>query len=339
MSKRFWLATIVLSIAAGSTGTLGIQQLINRSNNKESDNVYYFDFKREEGFKYIMPLQYVEAASESEKYLDLKNQLTDCIDSLKKTGDINRASVYLRDFDHSEWMSVFPNERFHPGSILKLGALINILQQADRDTSLLKKKLEFHPNHEKIPSQSYCKKSIIEGRSYSIEQLLEYMIANSDNYATSVLHQVMNYNDYLRIFSTLHIPVPDGANPNYAVRANEISNLLKVLYNGTFLSPKMSEKAIEIMMKCDFNSGMQAGLSPQIKIAHKFGEYGTKDGLHELHEMGIIYLGVKPYLLTIMTEGKNIKTLAPTIAKLTENSRKYLSFHPRHQCLQNQGGE
>lgn len=323
MEMKRWLVTIVLSALIGSTITWGIQKMI-QVNRNESAQISEIQFKRRTGFKFIKPLQFVESKNESELYFELKQQLEETIDSLKEKGDLKAASVYLRDFDQSGWIEVNPSNRFHPGSLLKIGALYEILLQAEKDTSLLSKQLMYLPGKEKIPSQSYCSKSIKANYPYSIRELLNYMIANSDNYATSVLHGVLNYNNYLNIFSALNMSVPDGSNPNYTLKASDISNFFKVLYNSTFLSPEMSEMAVEIFMKCDFKSGMSAGLPSTVPIAHKFGEYGNSKGEHELHEMGIVYLRDKPYLITIMTSGKNVDKLAPVIAKLTQQTSKYL---------------
>jgi beta-lactamase class A len=230
----------------------------------------------------------------------------------------------LREFEEGGWISIHPENNYHPGSLLKLGALFNILKQAESDTALFSKKLTFQKTKERIPTQTYSSQSLVEGESYSVATLLDYMIAYSDNYATSLLHSVMNYRQYLQTFSQLNLPEPNGSDPEYSVTAANFSNFFKVLYNGTFLSPMMSEKAIEILMKCDFNQGMEAGLPQGTKIAHKFGEWGNREGRHELHEMGIIYLGSKPYLLTIMTAGKEVEKLKPTLSILTHQTHHFL---------------
>lgn len=149
-------------------------------------------------------------------------------------------------------MEINPEKKYHPGSLLKLGALFNILQQAEKDTSLLARRITYLPTNEKIPSQTFCSRSIQPHSSYSVDELLDYMIASSDNQATSALQQVLNYKQYLKVFSTLSLPEPDGSNPNYSVTTKDFSAFLKVLYNGTFLSPEISEKAMKIMLKCDF---------------------------------------------------------------------------------------
>jgi beta-lactamase class A len=150
------------------------------------------------------------------------------------------------------------------------------------------------------------------------------MIASSDNLATSALHQVLNYKQYLHVFSTLSLPEPDGSDPNYSVTAKDFSAFLKVLYNGTFLSPEMSEKAMKIMLNCDFKKGLVEGLPVGTKIAHKFGEWSDGAGRHELHETGIVYLGSRPYLITVMTSGSDLEKIRNCLPVLAKETHRYL---------------
>jgi len=322
--KKFNLVLVLTSLVVGGGITWGIEQYANHGFKSDEEASCLYEIKTNNGFQFIKPLQFVDAVCEKTDYLELKTQLTNTIDSLKETGAIQTASLYLREFEEGGWISIYPENHYHPGSLLKLGALFNILKIAEKDSTIFRKKLIFQKTSEKIPTQTYSNKTLVEGESYNVATLLEYMIAYSDNYATSLLHSLMNFNQYLQTFSQLNLPEPNGSDPNYSVTAANFSNFFKVLYNGTFLSPAMSEKAIEILMMCDFDQGMKAGLPPGTKIAHKFGEWGNREGNHELHEMGIIYLGSKPYLLTIMTSGKEVEKLKPTLSILTRQTHHFL---------------
>ncbi len=300
----------------GSTITWGVERYLMHYENNDAHESS-FQFARTNGFEFIKPLQFVDAKNESPDYLELKIQLEKSIDSLKEKGQINEISVYLRDFENSDWLSINPNQLFHPGSLLKLGAMISVLQRAQIEPELLQTKVTYQPTGEIIPTQTFNNKSIVIGQTYSVEELLDYMIAYSDNNATSLLHSFIDHDKYLENFRKLKIPEPIGTNKLYQLKASEISNIFKVLYNGTMLNPEMSEKAIRILMKCDFKKGMSAGLPASVPIAHKFGEFGGRNNQHEIHEMGIIYLKNKPYILTIMTSGKSADELNKIIALLT----------------------
>ncbi len=317
--KKESLVLALSCLLAGGAITWGIEKyLCHFSSSVKSEEI--IQIKRVKGFEYIQPLQYVDVKSESPEFLPLKNKIQQSIDSLKNIGQLNSASIYLLDFDQGGWMGINSNQLFHPGSLLKLGAMISVLQRAEVEPELLNQKVVYQPTGEVIPSQSFNNHSIKVGESYTVEELLEYMIAYSDNNATSLMHAYIDHDKYLENFRLLNIPEPNGTNKLYQLKASEISNIFKVLYNGTMLSPEMSEKAIKILMKSDFKKGMAAGLPSSVPLAHKFGEFGGRNNQHELHEMGLVYLKNKPYILTIMTSGKQVNDLTHAIALITQQA-------------------
>ncbi|HNM27553.1 MAG TPA: hypothetical protein PKL15_19045, partial [Saprospiraceae bacterium] len=59
---------------------------------------------------------------------------------------------------------------------------------------------------------------------------------------------------------------------------------------------------------------------------HKFGEWRQVGYDYELHESGVFYIGDQPYLLTIMTKGKDTDKLAESIRILS--GKVYRSLAP-----------
>ena len=85
------------------------------------------------------------------------------------------------------------------------------------------------------------------------------------------------------------------------------------IYNASYLNRTNSEYATELLQKCNFNEGMKSGLPNSVKVAHKFGEAGDQNE-QQLCETAIVYLNNNPYVLTIMTKGKDFKQL-PQVTK------------------------
>jgi hypothetical protein len=54
------------------------------------------------------------------------------------------------------------------------------------------------------------------------------------------------------------------------------------------------------------------------KVAHKFGERYTTNDLVQLHETAIVYRGSAAFVVTIMTEGKNMSDLSQVIGALSK---------------------
>ena len=94
-----------------------------------------------------------------------------------------------------------------------------------------------------------------------------------------------------------------------------------MLYNGTYLTKEMSEKALELLSKVDFTGGIRSGLPSDMVVAQKFGErdISTTSGvaragdIKELHDCGIVYFPDHPYLLCVMTSGNNFDKLSSVL--------------------------
>lgn len=283
-----------------------------------------YNIRRLKGFKFIRPLQYAEPECEGAKFLPLKAQLQNIIESHKNADDITAASVYLRDFDKGNWINVNPDEQFHPASLLKLVVLITFLKMEENTPGFLSKKLTFSEKLTKTRVQTFNSKQIEVGKSYTIKDLLQYMVSYSDNNATNLLHDAMDVEEYKKTYDYLGIAIPDVYKLGYTITARDYSTFLKVLYNGGCLDFEHSEFAFELLAKTDFNDGFVAGMPKGTLIAHKFGEWTDGKSIRQLHESGLIYLDGKAYLLTIMTSGSNVKQLSGVIADITKKVYDYL---------------
>ncbi len=89
----------------------------------------------------------------------------------------------------------------------------------------------------------------------------------------------------------------------------------------------MSSRALELLTKTAFNDGLRAGVPENIEVAHKFGERILPNNIQQLHDCGIVYIPNKPYLLCIMTRGKDMHTLQGVIEEIS--SSVYAEVNPQ----------
>lgn len=261
---------------------------------------------------------FAEPVCENPEYDELKNQLVSSLDNQKSSGNLLSASIYLRDFEKGSWMAVNPAEEFHPGSLMKIPMLITFLKMEEKSPGVLNHRVPYVNSDKSVPHQTFTSKEITPGKSYSIKELLEYMISYSDNNATGLLHNLVDIGEYKRTYDYLGIYAPNFKDANYTISAKEYSNFLKVLYNSGYLSNEHSEFAVELLSKCDFTLGFKAGFPANTMIAEKFGEWGDRKTIHELHESGLIYLNGHAFLLTIMTRGNDVNKLPEAIASFSK---------------------
>jgi beta-lactamase class A len=275
-----------------------------------------YDIKRKSGFSYIKPILYVDTKCESDHLSSVKQSVNDMIENYKKIEVINSASVYIKELNGSGWTAVNGDEEFMPGSLMKVPELIAYLKMNEIKPGILDKVITFNKAEAINRSTNFNSKSIQLGHSYTIRELLKYMINYSDNNATALLNKNIDMEVFKKVFTDLNLPAPDWSAKTYPITAKEFTVFMRALYNGTYLNDENSEIATKLLSQCDFKQGMIAGLPANTKVAHKFGESGTQSE-QQLSESAIVYLDNNPYTITIMTKGKDYKKLPQVIKEIS----------------------
>jgi beta-lactamase class A len=264
----------------------------------------------------VRPLLFADAQSESDELLPIKARLLNQIDSLIQSGRLLRSSVYLKALNSPDWIAINGEDGYHPGSMLKIGVLITWLASIDKDPSILNKGIQIRAN---VPVEvtTVSGNRLVVGQSYSIADLLTYMIVDSNNEATAALIDNMNSEEFKRLFRELQMEVPDLSNMATVMNPVHFARLLRVLYNGTYLSRKNSEYALNLMSKAAFRGGLVKYIPEEVPVAHKFGERFSDAG-QQFHEAGVVYTKNNPYVIVIMTEGKDKRVLPEAVALLSK---------------------
>jgi len=283
-----------------------------------------FSTMRLNGYQYIRPLLYNEKLCEADNLMPVKAEVENIVNSYKLSGVISSASVYIRQLNQGDWICTGENEMYNPGSLLKIPELITFMKMNEKNPGLLDQKIAY-TTQLNLPKQAhYISKSIELGKTYTIRELLYYMISYSDNNATWLLNQRMDNNVFMKVFTDLGISKPDMTRNDIPITAREFSYFMRVLYNASYLSTDDSEFCTELLSHSDFDQGMLSGLPKGIQVAHKFGEAG--DGvLAHFNESGIIYINKSPYLLTVMTKGKDEEKLPPVIGDISKKVFELMS--------------
>ena len=273
---------------------------------------------RRAGYDLIRPLMYVETPCQSARLEPLRKALEAVIEDFKSDGSLTDASVYLRDMERSEWIFVNEKLRFQPSSLIKVPVMMAYLRMAERDPGLLDRPFVAQlPASAKPPRQTFATKSIKFGQTYTLRELLRYVIAYSDNNATAIINDRVDIPTAERVFTDLGLPKPDLlSGPNFHMSAKDYAVFLRAIFNATYLSEKDSEFAANLMSQCDFEQGFRSGFPDGTKIFHKFGEGGNR-AQHELHEAGVVYLDGSPYVLVVMTRGKVVAKLPEVIKSVS----------------------
>ncbi|HOZ74396.1 MAG TPA: class A beta-lactamase-related serine hydrolase [Flavobacterium sp.] len=273
--------------------------------------------QRLSGYDYIKPVLFVDQACESDKMSPIKQSVNTLIEEHKRLGTITDASFYLKEYQGNEWTGINVDGKFLPGSLMKVPELICVLKLEEANPGFLNKTLTFNKAYNIDKKPKYLSKSIQMGQSYTVKELLTYMIAYSDNNATTLLFDNIDLSVFKKVFTDMGLQAPDFTAQNHPLSAKDFSIFMRILYNSSYLNEKHSEFATELLGKCNFKDGLVAGLPSSVKVAHKFGESG--DPQHsEFSESAIVYLRGNPYVLTVMTKGKTSEQLPGVVKQISE---------------------
>lgn len=295
-------------------------QYVKPTTAKQAPNNDFSNFSvfRLSDFQYIKPYVYGEFKDETAEFPEVKTELARITDSLVQAGMANKISVHFRELETGNWLGIHESEHFHPASLMKVPLLLAMLRKFQNDPSVFDQKIKYvRPEGGAIQPQYFISDSIQSGQTYTVHELLYHMVANSDNNATYALASRFDNEQVLKVFETLGLPKPVEDDLRFTISPKEYSRIFYAIFNSSFLAPEYSEYAAELMANCSFKEGFRKGFPKHVKLWHKFGEWRHAGFDYELHESGVVYLGNKPYSLTVMTKGGDTQNLATSIAILT----------------------
>jgi len=231
-------------------------------------------------------------------------------------GRYREVAVYYRDLNNGPWFGINERAAFAPVSLLKVPLMIAYLKLAETNPALLDKKIDYRGS-QLVEQNLPVTEQLTKNTEYSVDYLLYQMIGKSDNAAFEALLKQIDSRELRKIHEELDIVYPNNQTPEDYINVKTYAGLFRIMYNATYLSRTMSEKALTYLLQSDFNLGIRAGLPKNLRSALKFGiktDPVDQNG-NQIHDCGIVYLPDNPYLLCIMTKGDNRDSLIEIIGE------------------------
>lgn len=277
---------------------------------------------RLEGFRYISPLLDVElpeGVSVSQEPIPFKFKIKDFVQKQIDAGTVRDLTVYYRDLLDGPWFAINAPVKYDPASMMKVPVMIAWLKRAELYPDVLKRTFVYDGREDlSVMQEIKPRQTITPGRSYTVEELLHYMLNYSDNNATALLYNGLSTKELNEVLDSMDInnDPSDGSN---AVTAHGYSGFFRILYNAAYLNREMSEKALQLLSLQEFPQGIVAGVPKGVTVASKFGEHaeGMRGEDKQLHEFGIVYHPKGAYILGIMTRGHDKKIQAEVIRDIS----------------------
>lgn len=249
---------------------------------------------------------------------DIKEKVQQYIQEAETSGRAEHVSFYLRDLSNGPWVGIDEDEKYSPASLLKVPFMIAAFRQAQYYPDFLNQSLVYIPSNNEVKQNINTDYHLDPGQSVPVLELIQAMIIYSDNRAKNMLVNAISQQILDDVFSDLGMNITQYADGDNFISVKEYAGFFRILYNASLLNQQYCEMALEMLANTLFQKGLRAGVPAEVMVAHKFGERSyLGNDIKQLHDCGIVYKQGKPYLICVMTRGKDFDTQAKIIADIS----------------------
>jgi beta-lactamase class A len=246
-------------------------------------------------------------------------------------------AVAFRTLDGRSQVLIDPDKPFHAASTMKVPVMIELFRQARAGTVSLDQPLAIRNEFRSIVDGSPYALSegddsdraiyAAVGKTLTLEQLNEAMIAVSSNFATNLLIERLGVENIratvarlgaggMRVLRGVEDQKAFDKGLNNSTTARGLLTLFERLGHGRAVDPKADAAMIAVLKRQKFNDAIPAGLPagpPDVEVAHKTGNITR---IH--HDAGIVFAR-RPYVLVVLVRGIQVqKESAALIAAVSK---------------------
>lgn len=134
--------------------------------------------------------------------------------------------------------------------------------------------------------------------TYTVRELAELMIKQSDNTAASVLATKVgrkNLAEYVKRIGMNNTNIPENT-----TTPADLNIMLSHIFSMKNTDPQVAGTILNIMTDSAFEARLPAMLPKDVIIAHKIGT-----GVAQIHDVGIVLLSNRPYIISVFTKKIN----------------------------------
>lgn len=251
----------------------------------------------------------------------LSNAINELATTLEADSRLEDVSVWVRDLTTRQWAAYKEDEDYDPASIGKVPLMMAYFKIAELDPTVMEQTVPYEQKSA-IAGLIPPKTALEVGKEYSVSQLIEHMILQSDNSSMEILKGHITYEVIYHALQHFGMLVKSGGNELDFASAKTVANVFRSLYNASYLDRPTSNQVLELLTKTEY-PGIKAPLPANVKVAHKFGERELErsDGTFaeiQLHDCGIVYKESTPYTLCVMTRGTDLTYQQDVLEKISK---------------------
>ncbi len=239
------------------------------------------------------------------------------------------AGIVIIDLPSDNKIAINDSQLFPSASMVKIPVMASCIYAASQGKMDLNQNIELKTRFK--VSGSGILKNYANETKFTINKIIEIMIAYSDNTATNMLINYVGFDTFNEYFKKLGLKNTNLSRKmmdfksrkegieNYTT-AGDLVYLLQEIYSNKFINEECSKKCLEILKKQKIRDRIPAKLPAGIVVAHKTG---LEDGI--CHDAGIVFTPAGDFIICVLTK-HNYKFAKPAkkfISQIALDAYKY----------------
>lgn len=250
-------------------------------------------------------------------FLSLRKQIQDQV-----AGYGDTFGVYFEYLPTGSSINVSGSLEFHAASLFKLPVTMAYVRSQERLGLTSDPKITIKASEIDKEFGDLWKKGV--GYKLKMSEVVRLALENSDNTAAKVIADNVTDDDFSQVYQNLDINLQTD-NHGAILTAKNYTSILKALYFSSVLDREDSEKILEMLTKTKFSDRLVAGITADVVVAHKIGNFiDTKDKMEAFTDCGIVYLPKRPYSLCMVSK-TNEQTAKERMQILSKSVYDYVS--------------
>lgn len=292
---------------------------------KRKDKLVFNIIKNKDDEKKKQEKLYNECLKENLKEENYNNNYNESVEKLKQfLNDNTNFAYYYYDLNSNITYSKNEDSVFYGASVIKSALAIYIYNMALNDVSILDKEIAYSHNYYH-GGAGVIKKN--PQNSYSVRNLVKYMIEESDNIAFIMLYRNFNIKEVRQYYQNLGTKETFVGGDEFGhITANDCAIYLKELKKIIDLDNDISKELKQVFLNASKNSYIKKAINKDVLF--KYGE--TKPNYHEI----TIVMDENPYILIILTTKfpNNHVDFINNLATITDNLHSNYYLNKKEYC-------
>ncbi|MHB1381632.1 MAG: serine hydrolase [Thermoleophilia bacterium] len=196
--------------------------------------------------------------------------------------------IYIYEFDTAEGFGINADLRFEAASTNKVPILVKLYKEIELGSVSRDEVMTYFWADHETGTGSIQTTGI--GSQWTIAELAEKMIKESDNVAKNMLFRRLGYYE-VEAFAASHGSDFDIYSNQTSPR--DMANLLRLIYQNGIVGPELSGEMIGLMVETDFEDRLPRYLN-DVAVANKVGTWGDS-----INDVGIVLHEERPFVIAV----------------------------------------